>query len=310
MTTYGKLNTRAAREHMVQTHPTHLRHVAENAARRAEQFILVPQVRTDDKKDFSAVQKYLREYARHHSGGLCPVTSEQYLAHLEKQAQPAAYRAAKMRNGKRGTSRRMCQTPLLRMDETYSPAANEYFFEGAKHNPRAVAEMVVRHAQEQIPFVEAATGCRVEGFAVHVDSGIIHISWALSRVVDGELHAANGLGLLGPWSVAVDRQRRSGVFWAAHDAKFVANLKKLKARGRTGLPCDIALARKLDELCTRDLPGLDHFTRAYAQSLTARRTNAVETQKARLRDALASLEEAERQTSFPEQEQQAKGITR
>lgn len=296
MTLYGKLATRAAREHTVVSHPTHKRHVAENAERWAEDFLLVPQLPTAPKKDFSPVAKFLHEYARV-GGKLVPVTSKVYLAHLALAAKPQQYQAPKMRNGKVGTTVRLCKSPLVRIEQMCSPATAEYLYQGVATNPARVAEFLNSWAQEQIPWLEAETGCRVEGYSIHVDSGIPHISWAFSRVVNNELHAANGFGLLGPWSVAVDRQRRAGVYWAAHEAKLAANLRKRASRGWTGLPFDIALARKLDELCARDLPGLIHFVSAYVQDLAARRCNAVAAEKQRLYAALASLEEAERPVS-------------
>ena len=300
MSCNGKFDTPAAREHSLEPHPTHLRHEEENAARRAEGYLLVPRLTTEPKKDFSALAPHLRPHIRV-GNRFVPVDGGKYLSHLEEKSRPVQYRGAKHRNGKTGTSVRWCKSPLVRHTVTVAPWSNDYLFVGVQRDPEHVAALVIAWARKLIPCIEAAhPGCRVESFNWHFRNGILHVDFALARVVDGRMVAPDGFGWLGDWDVAVDRQRRCGVFWGPHDAKHVQNHRKRASRGWEGPPLDLLIARQLDEFCAMDLPGLNNFQHAYVSDLMARRTNAVGAEKRRLRDALVAIEQAERLTAPPQ----------
>jgi hypothetical protein len=309
MSVYGKLDTARKTEHVIERLPGHAADKAAGEERRAEQWLLLPAPAVEKThRDFSAVASQMQLDYVPVGKELRSVSPAECLRHINNERRNTSYTGTKLRDGVPGTSKRRCKNPVNVITGTLSPGAADYLAVGVRQNPAKVAQIVDELVRKLWAEIEAITGARVVAVTVHLDTDTPHFNFVLSRITADQLTVADGFGLMGPWSVAVDRQRRIGIFWPAHVRKFVAGLKKHATRGRKGLPADIQIARMIDAQCAALLPGLSHFDAAYAADLVARRTDTIENQRRILRKALALLEDAQRIEEQPQQ--QMKGLTK
>lgn len=319
MSTYHVLRTKRQREHATMHSDGHQQDKIEGELRRAERWLLLPPNApgSEKKRDFSPIGQYVRDHIRAPDGSFVPSTAEQFVAHLEHEHRNNSYVGEKTRNGVAGQSQRKCENPLVQIDVNASPPANDYFEVGATVNPSRVAGTVEAIANAMIPQIEGRSGGRVVGWTIHVDSGVIHVVFVVTRLVrdkDGvpRLKVKRGFGLVGPWAVGIDRQRRAGINYPPHDAKFTALLRKFFVRHGDVLPLDIMLARLCDSLCEGLLPGIGAFVTAYRHRVISRRARAIEDKREELRGQLANLGALEDQMKkqVGKQNNPSKGPTR
>jgi hypothetical protein len=144
-------------------------------------------------------------------------------------------------------------------------------------------------------------GRRVKlGLALHRDTPTLHVDLAVTRHTGKERIGKAGLGLIGPWGCAVDRQVRSGAVVSKEKlAQFERSLANLRQRKDADeVPFDIMLTRTFDEAAAHVLgPRLVPYIERYAQEVPGLEREQLLATKAELETALAKVSAALDETS-------------
>jgi hypothetical protein len=184
----------------------------------------------------------------------------------------AAFIDETQRRGKVVRMKRTAGTPIEIITTSFPPWLSEWVASELRtgRNPRPqIARVRAAWARGALDLLDGQR--YVLGFAFHADTDDLHLDLCVSRQDgNGGRIGKSGLGLVGPWCTAVDRQVRAGAeisqLKRTQLGRSVANFRRRE--GQDAVPLDVRLARILDAAADHIVgPILSLFKTAYATSV-------------------------------------------
>lgn len=198
---------------------------------------------------------------------------------VAQSARLSRYQAWTSRHGQRELMTRRDLNPLTVHTVSWHPAVSQMISDLlARGEGRDLPNRIFLRWMFQTPSLFAGQR-RVVATSMHLDTDDGHIDTVVTRNgVNGRIGTA-GLGLVGPYCVAVDRQLRGHAkIGATKRARFERAMANFERReGPNSIPFDIQLARMMDQICDEVLgPAVGPYVDAYIGSVpTMERAHAM-----------------------------------
>ena len=230
--------------------------------------VLTPE-RPSPSRDFGP---YLTGHAFRFEGGACIrcTKPEEFADFLEREADRRnTFYAWTERGGQPVRMKRRAATPIEVSTTTFAPWLSDWIL-AMLHSGHAPLTALAKLRNEWFQRARARVESQrlILGLAFHCDTSDPHFDLCLSRQDGGGGRIGHaGLRLVGPWCIAVDRQRRAGAEISPRKqqqlARSVANFRH--RYGADAVPLDVQLARDLDGIADEVIgPQLAQCKAAYA----------------------------------------------
>jgi hypothetical protein len=271
---FTRIRTETQARHVGSRSKTHAVDKARGEARRERTYISVPaEPRPSPERTFKGVAG--AEAILDPETGTWRVCKDKeelgdYL--VAQSARLSRYQAWTSRHGRRELMARRDPSPLTVHTVSWHPAVSQMIADLlARGEGRDLPNRIFARWGARVPRIFEGKR-RVVAIAMHLDSGDGHIDNVVTRNCgDGRIGSA-GLGLVGPYMVAVDRQVRGhAVISATKRARYdraMANFERREGPGN--IPFDVQLARIMDQICDEVLgPAVGPYVDAYIASVPA-----------------------------------------
>jgi hypothetical protein len=302
MSTHIRAKTDRQLEHSGSRGQSHLRDKAEGERRRRVKSLCYPAAQhpTEDRPFHEYIDGH--EQKRDPDTGTWTrcVNPEEYPKYLLAQSRDRSrFKDGTIRKGKPISMLRKAATPIEILVTTFPPWLSNW----------ALAEFKAK--RDARPFLAKIRNCWIPraisrlagiryliGYSFHCDTDDLHFDLAVSRQdgKGGRIGRA-GLGLVGPWATATDRQVRACAIISSNKAsrlsRDVANFRHRYGDG--SVPLDVTLARDLDEAADNVLRAqLKPWKEAYAAKVPelerahiAAELSAIDTVRAKIAEGVS-----------------------
>jgi hypothetical protein len=272
MSTHIRAKTDRQLEHSGSRGKSHLRDKAEGERRRRVKSLCYPAAQhpNEDRPFHEYIDGHEQKHDPDTGAWTRCVDPEEYPKYLLAQNRVRSrFKDSTIRKGKPISMLRKAATPIEILVTTFPPWLSDWALAEfkAKRDPRP---FLAKIRNCWIPrALSRLAGIRyLVGYSFHCDTDDLHFDLAVSRQdgKGGRIGRA-GLGLVGPWATATDRQVRAGATISPNKAsrlsRDVANFRHRYSDGR--VPLDVMLARDLDEVADNVLGAqLNPWKEAYA----------------------------------------------
>lgn len=268
---YTRIRTETQALHVGSRSASHERDKAKGDARRQYKFLAVEtETRPSRERSFPRVTGV--EAIHNLETGrwsLCKGPDDLGTHLVRESASRARYQAWTKRNGHPELMSRVDPAPLSVHTTSLHPAACDLIADilvgdqGGQDLPQRIFAKFVDRARHLFTDRRYLIGA-----ALHADTDDLHIDLVTARNGHAGRLGKAGLGLVGSWCVAVDRQLRAGAkINALKKAQFDRSLANFRRReGADAIPLDILLARTMDAVSAEVLGDqLQPYIARYAQ---------------------------------------------
>ena len=311
-----RIKTETQARHVGSRSASHKRDKAQGDARRECMFVAVEtETRPSRERTFPGATGL--EAIRDPETGLWSVCEDpndlgDYL--VKESAARAHFHAMTRRHGHPETMSRHDPNPLTVHTTSWHPAVSDMLSDllargaGCEIHKKIFAKWAAR-----VPALFAGKRYLL-AVALHLDTGDGHMDTVVARNGPGGRIGKSGLGLVGSWCVAVDRQLRSGTTINCQKrSQFDRSIANFHRReGAEAIPFDIQLARLMDTVCDEVLGAdLAPYVQRYAQEIpklerahTLAALRELDAARAKLIEGLGSAAPGTLLTTVPESQTQ------
>lgn len=267
-----RIRTDTAARHVSSRSASHIRDKAQGDARREYKFVAVEtETRPSRERTFPGVGgiEAIRDLETGHWRGCKgPDDLGNYL--VRESAARTRYQAMTNRHGHPEMMTRRDPNPIAVHTTSWHPAVSDMIADKlARGEGREMPKEIFIKWAARVPILFAEQRV-VLACALHLDTGDGHIDTAVARNTPTGRIGKAGLGLVGSWAVAVDRQLRCGAKInqqkRAQFARAMANFHRRE--GADTIPFDVQLARLMDTICDEVCgPGVNPYVARYAEEI-------------------------------------------
>ena len=266
----------------------HLDKLLGEARRRVRMIPVTAAPSPSQKRDFGDLQGF--ELYREQVGPWRRIDDPEEFGPLmikERKAR-STYKATASRRGQPEVVTRRDPYPIQNLTFVLHPAASDWVAGqvATSLDPKPALREILRRFYLLVQ--ETLAGQRdLFGICFHADTDDLHFDFLISRQGPNGRIGKAGLGLVGPWCVAVDRQIRAGAEVGVQKrAQYVRAVANFRRRYGDAKPLDIRLCRALDDVSAAVIGApLRQYVDAYAKSVPG-------LERAHALAAIAELDEA------------------